>query len=134
MSAIRTALDAGFAVMLAQEDVTATYTPLDGDPVSVSVIFDEAYEILTPVAGLEVGSTAPAAWIDTDDAPDAARGDQLVVDSVTYEVLTAQPDGLGVTRLLLSKDSTIEGTILNAELGEGGEVDLGEGGEVNLGE
>lgn len=71
-----------------------------GPAVGVAVIFDLEYQ--TDLDGL-AGATGPAAHCSVEDVPAAARGDQLIVRGVTYEVVEPQPDGTGWQTLRLRK-------------------------------
>jgi hypothetical protein len=76
----------------------ATTVTLNG--VTVAAIFDEAY------AGGDVGpfgmaSTAPQLTIATADVPAAVVGMPVVANGTNYTVAAHEPDGTGVSRLVL---------------------------------
>lgn len=73
--------------------VTAT---LDG--ASVRGIFDNQY-----VDVLGVASRQPIFTLPTADAAAATQASVLVVEGVTYRVRTIEPDGTGVTVLMLER-------------------------------
>lgn len=67
---------------------------------TISGIFDNEY-IGVPSGDIDVESASPAFTCQTSDVPSADHGDTLVVNSVTYTVRGVQPDGTGITVLLL---------------------------------
>jgi len=76
--------DAGFGV-----DATV-------DGISVEGIFDAEY-----VESLEVEETAPAFTCKTSDVTSAAHGDAVVVNATNYTIAGVEPDGTGMTKLIL---------------------------------
>ncbi len=75
-----------------------TYTPNGGAAVSFSAIFDQQY---AEIEGVD--SAAPAVHCLSSDVSNAKQGDTVVVQSVTYSVISVQPDGTGVVVLILSR-------------------------------
>ncbi len=75
-------------------DEHAVTVTLDG--VQVTGIFERPY---LEVAGM--ASTGPAFRCATAAAIGTVQGDTLVFNGDTYEVASVQPDGTGLTRLLL---------------------------------
>lgn len=71
-----------------------------GTQVAIEVVFDLAYAAM--LDELAAG-TGPAAHCCVADAPNAARGDELVVRGVTYEIVEPMPDGTGWQTLRLRK-------------------------------
>ena len=51
-----------------------------------------------------VAAASPRAYCRTEDVSTAAVDDTLVIDGTTYNVIAVEPDGTGVTVLVLSKD------------------------------
>jgi hypothetical protein len=74
----------------------ATQAALDGVP--VTGIFDNAY---TEAFGM--ASRAPMFTLPTASAASATQTSVLVVDGTTYRVTSVQPDGTGVTTLMLER-------------------------------
>ena len=74
----------------------ATAATLDG--AAVTGIFDNAY---TDALGL--ASREPMYTLPTASAAAATQSSVLVVGGVTYRVTSVQPDGTGVTTLLLER-------------------------------
>jgi hypothetical protein len=78
-----------------------TYTPAGGDAETLSGVFTQDY--YAPVEGGEVRveSASPAVSLPSSDVPSAAQGDAVNVDGTDYKVVTVQPDGMGMTALIL---------------------------------
>jgi len=83
--------------------VEAIYTNEAGDKTTIYVIFDDAHSS-TVAGGVEYENTAPMAKCKTADVSDANHSCTLEIDSVTYKVIETQPDGSGITTLILSKE------------------------------
>jgi hypothetical protein len=60
-------------------------------------IFDDAYQ---DALGLVAGSQ-PALLLPTSDVGLAGVGDSVTVAGASYTIAAVQPDGVGITRLLL---------------------------------
>lgn len=86
--------------------VVATYTPAGGSPVSIKVVFDSPFAI-TELEGIQYQNTDPVAHCRTVDVANATEEATLVIEGVTYKVKEVQPDGGGVTNLVLSKDPVV---------------------------
>ncbi len=65
---------------------------------TVQVILDNAY---TETFG--VNGSNPFVAVPTADMPSVARGEAMVIDSVSYTIKNIEPDGTGITRLELQK-------------------------------
>ncbi|MCF6147274.1 MAG: hypothetical protein E3K37_01300 [Candidatus Kuenenia sp.] len=63
-------------------------------------IFDSAYE---SADGVE--SSGPQVVVKSSDVPVIAHGAAMVIAGTTYYVINAQPDGTGISVILLSKDA-----------------------------
>lgn len=70
--------------------------------VAVRGIFDAAYQ-LGDVGGQGMASTAPVLTLATTDVPASPVGKSVVVNSVSYVVAAHEPDGTGVSLLLLKR-------------------------------
>lgn len=70
---------------------------------TIQGIFDA--EFSSAVEG-EVGieSTVPQVLVKTSDVPNVAHNETMTINSVVYSVIGIQPDGTGVTLILLSED------------------------------
>ena len=78
-----------------------TYTPSGGAPVSIKVQWEDPYQ-LTAMQGIQYQNANPNCLCKTSDV--AAANDQATIirSGVTYYVTETQPDGTGITRLILS--------------------------------
>lgn len=65
----------------------------------VPVIFDQPYA--TPF-DTQVDSAEPECTGASADLAGVARGDQIVIDGARYHVTRVEPDGTGLTRLILA--------------------------------
>jgi len=70
---------------------------------AINVIFDAAYEAVNLQTG-EVEGAAPVAICKSSDVSGVSHGDTLDVNGTTYYVRGIQPDGTGLTTLILSED------------------------------
>lgn len=83
--------------------VAATYTP-KGYPHpssksrTVNGIFDHEF-----VAVADIESETPVFWCVADDVTDATHGASIRVSGADYTIRGSQPDGTGMTRLVLEK-------------------------------
>ena len=82
---------------------TATYTPYGGSSKSVQIIFDAPYS-LSSVDGITYTNANPSAVCKTSDVATVNDQATIVIDTTTYYVVDAQPDGTGITRLILSTE------------------------------
>lgn len=91
------------AVFINADDfaLTATYTPVGGEGVSISGIFDDGHEEVDAGGGVPFSVTAPQFHTRTADVSGAAEGDTLAIDGVTYTIRVVMPDGTGMTMLQL---------------------------------
>lgn len=69
--------------------------------VAVAGIFDAAYQMAD--VGTGMASTAPVYTLATSAVPASPVGTTLVVNAVIYTVAAHEPDGTGVSRLLLER-------------------------------
>lgn len=67
---------------------------------SVAAIFDNA-SALGGVGALGMATTMPTLTLPTADVPSSPVGVTVVVNSVTYLIAAHEPDGTGISRLLL---------------------------------
>ena len=78
----------------------ATTVTLNG--VSKPAIFDNGYA-LASVGAYGMASSQPSLTMATADVPADVVGQAAVANGVNYLVATHEPDGTGVSRLLLEK-------------------------------
>ncbi len=70
--------------------------------VAVQGIFDAAYQ-LAGVGDVGMASTAPVFTLPTAQVPGGIVGQLLVASGINYTVVEHQPDGTGVSQLLLER-------------------------------
>lgn len=94
--------------MAMQEDLSAFFSPSEFahtasiGGVAVTGIFDNGYA-LGNVGGFGMASTQPTLTLATAHVPGSPEGVAAVVNGVAYLVASHEPDGTGVSRLLLEK-------------------------------
>ena len=83
----------------------SSYTPSGGSASTVNGIFDNEFFEVDPLSGVGVVSAQPRFICTTADLPSgAAAGDAITVDGTAYTVRVIQPEGTGVTTLVLEKN------------------------------
>lgn len=83
--------------------VTASYTPSGGSASNVKGIFDNEF-FEAAVGDVGVAIQQPRFLCRTSDISAAAEGDAITINSVAYTIRVVQPDGTGVTTLVLEED------------------------------
>jgi hypothetical protein len=86
--------------------VDAVWTPAaGGGPFTIPVIFDNAYREFAMGEADQAGREPECLARDDQLAQGSGmkRGDVVVINSVTYKVGTIEPDGTGVSRIVLRK-------------------------------
>lgn len=76
----------------------------DADEIEFIGIFDDQYQLET-IAGTGFATTIDAVSVKSSLLPDVARMDIIERGGVTYYVQDIQPDGMGASRLILSKQA-----------------------------
>lgn len=71
--------------------------------VDITVIFDAAFAGVEAF-GVTVETDSPLMVAKSTDVASVARGASVVIESVTYKVTGIQPDGTGITAVILSRD------------------------------
>jgi hypothetical protein len=70
---------------------------------TIQGIFDD--EFASAVEGeMGIESTVPQVQVKSADVSSATHGELMTINSVVYKIIGIQPDGTGMTLLLLSKD------------------------------
>jgi hypothetical protein len=87
--------DNGFGVDFA-------YTPKVGNAISATGIFDAAY-FGAEGAEVTVTSSQPRIVYQTSLIPEPLYGDAITVNDEDYTIVGIQPDGTGITTLILEK-------------------------------
>ena len=67
----------------------------------VRAIFDAEYQLQDMASGIT--SSTPVITLASTDVPTSVAGTSVVVNTVTYKVVEAMPDGTGITVLRLRK-------------------------------
>lgn len=83
----------GFAVSASYVHGTTT--------TSIAVLFDKPYLENELAAAVGIESNRPTCRAKTSDVANAAHGDTLTINAITYTVVGVQPDGNGVSTLIL---------------------------------
>ena len=76
----------------------------DPDTIDFIGIFDDQYQLET-ISGTGFATTIDAVSVKSSLLPDVARMDIIERGGVTYYVQDIQPDGMGASRLILSKQA-----------------------------
>ena len=84
--------------------VDAIYTPSGGTAKTIKVVFESEYLSVQVVGDVGVESASPAAYCKSADIIGVQHGDTLAISGTTYNIIGIQPDGTGMTTLILSKD------------------------------
>ena len=103
---INAAMTTSTTAMINSIGKTATYT-VAGNPattVTITILFDNEYKSVDMETGA-VMSTAPMAYCKSADVSAFTQGRVLTIDTVSYTVTDLQPDGTGMTTLILRKTS-----------------------------
>ena len=86
----------------------ATYTPVTGSPATFTGIFDAPHTAID-IGEISVSDRRPTFLCRASDVPAGAKGgnagDTLLVDGTTYRVIDLEPDGQGMTRIVLGANS-----------------------------
>lgn len=101
-----TAFDSTFNEQFFDTDVfstTATYTDEDTNASSVTVNFFNEGEELDVAQGVTV-IRKPKLQVRTSDVATPKRGETFLIDSTTYYILKAVPDGEGMWLIHLSEN------------------------------
>lgn len=74
--------------------VEAEWSEAPGEP--VNVIFDKAF-----IENLGIAGNSPVALGRESDFPGVEEGQTLTISGTVYKIITSQPDGTGVTTLIM---------------------------------
>jgi hypothetical protein len=83
----------------------AVYQPLSGEAIDLTVIYDESYELVNPETGVGIQSNQPLIMAKSASLAGITpgTGDQVTIRNETMRVIEVQPDGRGVTKILLHR-------------------------------
>lgn len=102
--AVESASDRSYMLNVSDFGTTATYTLVGGGSSSIIGIFDNEFFEADPQGNVAYASAQPRFMVQTSTLPSGADyGDTIVISSVTYKVRIIQPDGTGMTTLVLEK-------------------------------
>jgi hypothetical protein len=88
------------ATMRRLSNAQATATMKFGEVLTLPVIFDNGYE---PALGGFAESSGPTALVQSALVQDLVHGSQIEISARTWAIVEIQPDGTGMTRLVLEK-------------------------------
>jgi hypothetical protein len=70
---------------------------------TISVLFDAAGTIQN-INGVLVETSAPQATCLSSDVASATHNDTITINGITYYIMQILPDGVGMSKLILSED------------------------------
>jgi hypothetical protein len=82
--------------------VEAVFTPETGDPRVILVIFDKVPSDIA-FSGIAVESAKPQAMCRDIDVAGVTHGHHLTIGGEDWDITDIQPDGTGITVLILTK-------------------------------
>ena len=82
---------------------TVIWTPTGGSAKTVPGVFDREY-LSTEFGDTDIDTRQPMVLCRSCDIETAAQGDSVEYDSTTYTVVGVEPDGQGMTMLVLADD------------------------------
>lgn len=105
---IETAADRALFVSAAGHGTTVTWLPSAGSPRSFDAIFDNVFVAVEGGSQASVTSVAPVLHCREEDLiglvlERAMQGDKVDVGGVLYAVTDIQPDGTGMTTVILER-------------------------------
>ena len=99
--AVESADDRSYFYAVDDFGVAATYTPAGGSASSVSGIFDNDFVEVETGGSVSFAQQQATFMCRTADVSAAAEGDSLVIGGENYIIRIVQPDGTGMTNLIL---------------------------------
>lgn len=105
MTATFAALEARTVVAVFSRLANADATAIDihGELVTFPVIFDAAGQNAGIGGGLAI--TSPMVTLSTSDVPEEPVGWEITVNDIRYTVAAHEPDGTGLSRLILERSA-----------------------------
>ena len=102
--AVESASDRSYMLNVSDFGTTATYTLVAGGQSSVIGIFDNEFFEADPQGNVAYASAQPRFMVQSSTLPSGADyGDNIAINSINYKVRIIQPDGTGITTLVLEK-------------------------------
>lgn len=77
-------------------------TAILADGTEITVIFDAGFKEALPM-DISIESTKPTATVKTDDIEGMVHGNTMEIRGTIYMVVGIQPDGTGITTVILSE-------------------------------
>ena len=99
---INAAMTTATGQMIYAMGMTVTYTVQGGNPATITVLFDNPSQSIMLAMG-EISSSGPKVSAMTSDVPNAKKGDTFTIGTVGYTVTDVNPDGTGMTEMVLRK-------------------------------
>lgn len=92
-------------IFFADFAIPAIWTPSGGEATSIEVIFDAPFEAINVLTG-EVDTTKPQCLVKSSAVDGISKGDVIVCNGGPYYVVKPQPDGTGITTVILSTEKS----------------------------
>lgn len=102
-SALGALTDPGTMGAYTEPGVDGAYAGIS-DPVTIVGVFENAYLATQGIGEAGVGTSTSAITVLTSDVVDVRRGDTITVGTTMYYIVDPQPNGDGLTVLILSRD------------------------------
>ena len=100
--AVETATERAIFVSIDDFGTSATFTH-SGTSTTVSGIFDNDFVEVDAGGGIPFAMQQPRFLARTSDVSAAVEDDTLVISGTTYKIKVVQPEGTGMTNLILEK-------------------------------
>lgn len=99
--AVESADDRSYFVAVDDFGVAATYTPAGGSSSTVNGVFDNDFVEVDTGGSVTFAQQQATFMCRTADVSSAAEGDAITISGENYIVRIVQPDGTGMTNLIL---------------------------------
>jgi hypothetical protein len=99
--AVESADDRSYFVAVDDFGVAATYTPAGGSASTVNGVFDNDFVEVDTGGSVTFAQQQATFMCRTADVSSAAEGDAITISGENYIVRIVQPDGTGMTNLIL---------------------------------
>lgn len=99
--AVESADDRSYFVAIDDFGVAATYTPAGGSASTVNGVFDNDFVEVDTGGSVTFAQQQATFMCRTADVSSAAEGDAITISGENYIVRIVQPDGTGMTNLIL---------------------------------
>ena len=99
--AVESADDRSYFVAVDDFGVAATYTPAGGSASTVNGVFDNDFVEVDTGGSVTFAQQQATFMCRTADVSSAAEGDAITISGENYIIRIVQPDGTGMTNLIL---------------------------------